>query len=120
MRMRRAFSVAVNRILTGIRIMAAAASHLMTAEQFRKLPEDGWPPKREDRLGLPAPDGVNGAGEPWTTTLRLLRQMTRLSGVTVKNDLRSLERKRAAPASILERRKRAGLEWSGGRGGWNC
>ena len=60
MRMRRAFSVAVNRILAGICIMAAAASHLMTAEQFRKLPEDGWPPKREDRLGLPAPDGVNG------------------------------------------------------------
>jgi len=49
--MRRAFSVAVNRILAGICIMAAAASHLMTAEQFRKLPEDGWPPKREDRLG---------------------------------------------------------------------
>jgi hypothetical protein len=36
----------------------SAASHLMTAEQFRKPPEDGWPPKREDRLGLPAPDGV--------------------------------------------------------------
>ena len=86
------------------------------------------------RAGVPL-DGANGGVETEDRTVRIgyhrLAQMTRLSWVSVKNNLRSLEKKLAievtgsensatregkcyriyAGPAILERRRQAGLEW---------
>jgi hypothetical protein len=87
------------------------------------------------RAGMPLDGTANGGMENEDRTIRIgyhrLAQMTRLSWVSVKNNLRSLEKKLAievtgsensatregkcyriyARPAILERRKQAGLEW---------